>query len=279
VAFTLTANKTQAQINEPIDLSAQAPASSTVSSLKITLDGNGIIASCTSFSCFATWTVPSAGAQTSYTFRGTLTLANGHVQETTLTIPIVTTPVSSLIRITANRFMLKPNQLPNIHAIVQPEIRASRTDIYVNGNAVKTCSTTPHDCPYNDVLAGPIGTTFIVHAVVQTSDYLTYQSPSVTFVIAENDTPAISLLISPSPVRPGSTVHITLTAEDDDGIGQTQIIAADDGTVLKTCVGAAPCSLFTWVLATDPGAVETFIGRATDLKNAVSTTTASVRIE
>lgn len=275
--ITLTLDKTTAQSNERIQILAQAPASIGAKTITLSIDGVGEITTCNTFSCTDGWVVPNAGVQSSYTVRAVLTQENGGQQEAIKTVTIESMPVTELAQITSNRLVLKPNQFPNIRAIVDTELKPTKTEIVLDGMPVKVCSTTPTDCPYIEYLTGPIGTTYEIYASVLTSDALTYKSPTVTITIAENDTPLVLLEAGKANIFMGETVDIGISAEDDDGIDTMTI--SHNGTLLKTCYGPVPCSVVTGPWNVSAGTELTFTGTATDPKGGTTTAFTTVTVQ
>ncbi len=271
---TLTPDKTTAQANEQVFLLAETSYTGSIAQLTLFVEDQ-IITSCPAKSCSGTWVVPGSGVKSSYTLRAVLTSSGGMTFETKMTLPIVTEPLHASIQISADRTVIKPGQIPHIRSLINAGLSASVNEIYVDGAAVKACSVSPSDCRYDDYLTGDIGTTHQVYAIVTTPNSLKYKSHTITITIATNDTPIITLTSGLSEIRVGESVEITNTAQDDDGIAQTQILK--DGQVLKTCAGAVPCTVQTgpWMSA----GTLTFQGTASDLVGATSTAMTTVVVK
>ena len=174
----------------------------------------------------------------------------------------------------AERYVIRPNQQPSIRSLVTG-LSVTKNEIYVDGMAVKVCAT--YDCRYTDYLSGSVGATHTVYSIVTTPDALKYKSNTITMTIGANDTPAIAFTPSKTEILAGETVDLSLTASDDDGIKSVDIVK--DGETLKTCQGAAPCSVTTGPWNLPSGTVLTFEGRAYDLLSATATAMTTVKIK
>ena len=276
ISLVITTDRATAQINESIFVSVQTTSTVSIDTLELYAD-DGLLNTCRIASCTGTWSVPSAGVKSSYTFRAKLVTTDSRIVETTTSVAIVTTPVHASIQVTADRATIRPTQNPNIRVLINAGLVSTSTQILIDGISMKVCASTPGDCRYTDYLSGDVGTTHQISAVVTTPAGLQYKSNAFTISIADNDTPMITLASGISTVLAGQTVEITATAQDDDGIGQTRILK--DGQVLKTCLGAIPCTIITGPWNVAAGTVLTFEARVTDLLNAEGTAFTTVSVQ
>ena len=276
ISLIITTDRATAQINESVFISAQTTSTGGVDKLELYAD-DGLLNTCRIASCTGTWTVPSAGVKPSYVFRAKLVTMDARVIEATASVTVVTTPVHASIQVTADRATIRPTQNPNIRVLINAGLVSTSTQILIDGISMKVCASTPGDCRYTDYLSGGVGTTHQISAVVTTPAGLQYKSNAFTITIAANDTPMITLASGISTVLAGQAVEITATAQDDDGIGQTRILK--DGQVLKTCLGAVPCTVMTGPWNVAAGTVLTFEARVTDLLNAEGTAITTVSVQ
>jgi inhibitor of cysteine peptidase len=269
--YTLTASKTQAQALESVDLFASTNDTSPITKIEI-YAGDALYASCPSArSCSTTFTLPNVGLPDSYAFTAKFyTSANGVVDAHAST-QVVALPVNSAIILILDHAQLKPGQAAGIHVQLGAGLNASKIVINVDGSDLKTCSSSPSTCLYNDLLNGTLGSKYVVYAWVQNAQSLRYKSAPQTIPLATNDNPTLTLSASNASILPTEHVDITASASDSDGISSVQILK--DGAILKTCNGAAPCTVNAGPFNLAAGNTVSFTATAVDLLGA--TTTAS----
>lgn len=276
VGVTITPNKTEAQMNEVVDLLAETDYTGMVDRLDILVDGD-LYKSCSgSTSCATSWTVPNVGTASAYTITARLSALDDGTYEATAEITIVSQQMHSSINVILERETVKPNQAAAIKIQMEAGLNARQIEIYIDGQAKKVCISNPTICRYDDYIQGDLGTTHEVYARVETPSHLWYQSESKTLTIAENDTPRITVAVGQNEILPTATIDITVTANDDDGISYTELIK--DGVVLKHCIGAAPCTVYVGPYDLPSGSVVTFDAKAEDLTGLARTMTGAASI-
>ena len=268
--LTITPSKTEAQANENITLTAVTSYTGTIQKMEIHVNGDTYHTCNGAPSCTTSWTIPTAGTKSTYTYTVKLFTQNDGAFQATSMTTIVSEPIHASIQLTFDRSEIKPNQPAAIRSLVLQGLVASRNEIFVDGVAVKACTTNPGDCRFNDYIAGAVGSTHEVYAKVKTPAGLTYRSETKTLKISENDTPMISLTAGKGEIYANETVDITTTASDDDGISYVDI--SFEGQLLKHCIGAAPCTVFAGPFEGKPsGTILSFDAVAVDTKNATGT--------
>jgi len=272
--FTLTASKTQAQANESLDLLAETTYTAPITKIEIYV-GDLLYTTCDSArTCSMAFTLPGIGLPDAYAYTAKFYTSADGVIDAHASTQVVSLPVNEGILITLGHTQLRDGQAAGILVTLAPNtINASKIVINIDGLDRKTCSPDPQSCRYDDVLSGAVGTTHAVYARVQTPASLQYKSVTKTITMATNDTPTVELTSSNVSILPTETVDITATVSDGDGVSSVSI--SRDGTILKTCSGAVPCTVtvgpFTSLVA---GNQLTFEASGTDLLGATATTSA-----
>lgn len=263
VNLQLSSNSVRA--GDVITLTASSTVPSGVSKIELFFDGV-LIKSCAFSPCAGDTQVPLSGTKPQYEAKAVLTTLTASVVTKAVIVPIDTS-ASGLVSLKLGRSVVKPGQAAE--AIVQSDasIAVIRTDIFVNGDSIEACATASHECRWSDILPGSVSTTYDVYGRVTDSLGRKYDTVHKTITIGTNDSPMVTIQSAKTSIFVGETIDITASANDDDGITKIEIMK--DGAVLKTCNSAAPCTMTTgpWMAA---GSIS-FIGRATDTKNLVST--------
>jgi predicted secreted protein len=267
--FTLTPSKTQAQGNESVDLLASTNYPKPVTKIEIYV-GNSLFTSCDGArTCSMTYTLPTIGLPDSYAFTAKFYTSADGIIEATASTQVVSLPVNDGILLTLGHTQLRSGQPAGILVQLAAGLNASKIAINIDGTDTKSCTSNPQSCRYDDVLSGTNGTTHVVYAWVQTPQSLKYKSVSKTITIASNDNPTIDLSASNSLILPTETAQVTAAASDGDGIATVTI--SRNGTVLKTCNGAAPCTVTVGPFNLAAGSTVTFDASASDLIGATTT--------
>ena len=135
-----------------------------------------------------------------------------------------------------------------------------RTDIYKDNVSIRACASSIRQCRWSEQLTGAVGTVYDYYGKVTDTLGRTYLTPHKTVTIGSNDSPIVTVGIGKASIYKGETVDVTVSASDDDGI--TQIEVLKDFSVIKTCQSGAPCTIITgpWQEA----GTLVFSGRATD---------------
>ncbi len=272
--FTLTPSKTQAQPGESLDLLASTNYPSPVTKIEIWV-GNALFTSCDGArTCSTTFTLPTTGLPDSYAYTAKFfTSANGVIQADAST-QVVSLPENDGIILTLGHTQLRQGQPAGILVQLAAGLNATKIVVNIDGSDVKSCSSNPQSCQYNDVMSGDLNTAHQVYAWIQTPQSLRYKSVTKTVTIASNDNPTIDLSVSNSSILPTETTQVTASASDGDGVGSVTI--SRNGTVLKTCNGAAPCTVTVGPFNLASGSTVSFDASATDLIGATATTTGAM---
>src|SRR3989344_5645398 len=274
---TLTTNKPTAQANESVEVYASTNYVNGITAFDIYIDDQ-LYKTCQNIAtCSFSWTIPTAGTKSSYTYRAKLTTMSGETAEATTSTAIVSTPIHSFIQMSAERTTIRPNQASSLRSLMTDGFSVAKNEIYIDGVASKVCTATPNDCRYTDSITGAIGSSHSVYAIVTTGNALMYKSNTLTVTIGTNDTPAATLTPSKTAIYPNETVDMTLTASDDDGLASMDI--GKYGVTLKSCAGAAPCTVTTGPWNVPSGSVLSFEGRAYDMLHATATVMATVTVQ
>lgn len=256
--LALTVSKTTANAGDIETISATASDPSGIAKIEIFFDGV-LIQTCTTYSCSGETQIPLSGTKTSYEAKAVATALNATTQTKTVTIPI-NGGSSSLVTIAIGRAVIKTNQPAEVIIDADASIAVLRTDIYLDGDSVEACASAIRECRWSALLPGAVGTAYDVYGKVTDTLGRSYLTPHKTITIGTNDSPVATVLTGKSLIYAGETVDVTVTGSDDDGIVKLELL--QNGTVLKSCDGAAPCTMVTgpWNTA---GTIS-FYGRATD---------------
>lgn len=210
--------------------------------------------------------IPISGTKNSYEAKVIATALNTTTLTATVSAPVDNSP-SSLIKLMVGRSMMISGQAGEVVVQIDNSIIVLRTDIYIGGTNIKSCVTSSHECRWSDSLNGPVGKVFDVYAEVKDTIGRTYTTIHKSITIGETDSPVVTAIAGKSTIYTGETVDVSVSATDDDGVSSIEIL--QNGTVIKTCQGAAPCTTIIgpW------NSVQTISlsGRATDTKSVTST--------
>jgi hypothetical protein len=263
--IALSLSKTVAQAGDFITIIGTSTHPTGITSLKVFFD-DVLVKTCTASPCSGETQIPVSGTKTSYAVTVISTAVNATTQTSSATVTIDGT-MSTLVTIRVGRSVVKPGQAAEIIVESDASIAAIRTDIYIDDASIEACASSIRRCAWSDILPGGIGTTYNVYGKVTDNLGRTYLTAHKTITVGANDSPAVTILSGKSLIYPHETVDVTVTGSDDNGIAMTEILK--DGTVLKTCTSASPCTLVTgpW----DTIGFLTFVGRATDALGLVST--------
>lgn len=265
--FTVDLQSSKASVRggDTVGLTASSTPQSGISKIDMFFDGV-LIKTCTFSPCYSEAQVPVSGTKPQYEAKAVVTALNASVSTKTLTL-LLDTSASNLVALTVGRTVVKPGQAAEAIVTSDASIAVIRTDIFINGDSIEACATASHECRWSDILPGAVSSTYDVYGRVTDNLGRTYNTAHKTITIGTNDSPMVTAQSAKSLIFVGETIDITVTANDDDGITKIEIMK--DGAVLKTCNTAAPCTMTTGPWMTT-GSIS-FIGRATDTKNLVST--------
>jgi hypothetical protein len=276
LSVSISSNKSTAQPDESIDLLAQTDYTGSIAHLDIYANGT-LYNSCNySRLCSATWVVPHSGANPTTTFSAKLTTLDNRTAEASTSTTIVLHPYSPFIQLTIDRAVIKTDQTPNIRSLILQGLTVVKNEIYIDGISTKVCTTTPNDCRYTDYVNGLLGSTHEIYSIVTTPGGLAYKSASAYLTIGGNDTPAVTIASGISNINSGQTVDVTMSANDSNGIDHMQIW--NGSSLLKTCTGAAPCTVATGPWTLPSGSIISFTGVAFDMLGATGTAMTTVTI-
>ncbi|MCI0479518.1 hypothetical protein L0Y59_03155 [Candidatus Uhrbacteria bacterium] len=254
----LDVSKPVAQAGDIELITASGTHPSGVYRVDIFFDGQ-LIKSCAYAPCAGETVIPMSGTKPSYEATAVMTALD--TTTTTKTVPVtITTAVSDLAHVTLDRATIRQGQQAGAVVSVDASVAVLRIDIYVGGISDKACVDGARECRWSRVITDPVGTTLDVYGKVTDTIGRTYLTAHKTLTVSDNDTPVVTAASASSWIYEGEHVDVTVTASDDDGISTIEILK--DGAVIKTCIGAAPCTMTTgpWP---DAGTL-TFAGRATD---------------
>lgn len=269
-SLTITPNKTEAQANESVTLLAQTDYAGSIDKMEIYVNGNLYFSCSATLSCTTTWLIPTAGTANSYMYRVKLITMNQGSFEASSQTTIVDAPIHPSIQIQIDRTQIKPTSPASIRSVVLQGLVAAKNEIVIDGIARKVCTTNPGDCYFNDFIQGGIGSIHQVYSRVETPAGLKYKSETKTITIAENDTPMITLTSAKGEIYAYETVDVTTSVSDDDGVDFVEIWYG--GSVLKHCIGAAPCTATAGPFTGKPsGSILKFDAMAVDMLGATGT--------
>ncbi|MFH1078109.1 MAG: hypothetical protein V1745_02395 [Patescibacteria group bacterium] len=254
----LTASKPTARSGDVELLTASGTHPTGIYKIEVFFDG-GLVKTCTFTPCAAEAAIPTSGTKTSYEAKAIMTGLDNSTTTKTLAIPIVD-GVDGLVKATVDRAVIRTNQAAGVAVTIDASIAVLRTDIYIGGSSKAACASGIRECRWSAIITDPIGTVIDVYGKVTDTLGRTYTSAHSTITVSSNDSPVVTATPGKSLIYAGESVDVTVTGSDDDGITKLEILK--DGTVIKTCDNAAPCTLTTgpWPTA---GTLN-FAGRATD---------------
>lgn len=263
--IALSVSKSVAQAGDLLTVVGTSTHPSGITSVKIFFDGV-LVKTCTASPCSGESQIPVSGTKVSYVVSAVSMAVDGSTQSSVATVLIDGT-TSSLVTLQVGRSIVKPGQAAEIIVESDASIAAIRTDIYIDDASIEACASSIRRCAWSDILPGGVGTVYSVYGKVTDNLGRTYLTAHKTITVGANDSPAVTILSGKPLIYPHETVDITVTGSDDNGITMTEILK--DGTVLKTCMSASPCTLVTgpW----DAVGFLSFVGRATDALGLVST--------
>lgn len=274
VALTITKN--EAQKGEELSLSATYTGDKAVTSFTLTANDTTVKDCGAGATCSSSFTIPTVDTTEVYTFKAIVVTADGTISDSKTTA-VVSEQTLASIRVDIARLIMRQTQKANITVYPGSEINANEIRIYIDGSSKKLCPDVPSKCALETYIDGSIGSTHTVYATIKTPGDLMYKSETKTVTLAENDAPMITAEAGKISMSTTETADVTATAQDDDGIESIQI--SKDGTVLKTCSGAAPCTATAGPFNLSSGSVVSFdvtaidlLGQSATKENAVSVT-------
>lgn len=275
-SVSIQVSKSDAQANEVISITAETDYDGVITTLDI-FEGTTLIKECPSTNtCSVDFQIPLTGVADQYDFKAVVETADDGTFEDTTSINIVTeAPLSSIV-IDIARPVMREGQEPNITVRPGPDINANKIEIYIDDVSEKICTSAPLECKYTDYIEGGIGSVHTIYARVQTPGYAWYRSDTKTITISDNDAPQISAAAGKVSITTTETVDITASANDDDGIASVEILR--NGVTLKTCLGAAPCTVIVGPYDLPSGTVVSFDVVAIDLLGLPNTKTGATAV-
>ena len=264
-ALTIEPSKPTIQAGDVLGMTATLDPSISVQGINLYFD-DILVTNCHARSCYGEYPVPISGTKSSYTIKAVAATVQQGELTATKTLNVVST-ASNLVTTHVGQATILPNQAASVVITVEPSVNVVRTDITVDGTIIRSCASAIHQCQWSDYLSGGIGSTHQVYGVVSDNIGRTFTSDVKTIIIGANDTPSITVAAAKPTIYVGETIDITVFASDNDGIASIEIMK--DGSVIKTCQGAAPCTATTGPWSTI-GTI-TFSGRATDTKSITGT--------
>ena len=265
--LTFSVSKTTAQAGDVLTLIASYEGKIPLSKFELFFNGQ-LVKTCTAASCSSEAVVPLSGTQPKYVAESRVTLQTNEVLSKTMEIQIQSDG-SNLVQIQVGQSIIASGQAASAIAEADPSIAVSRIDISVDGTFVKGCATGSRQCQWSDYLSGANSSSHPVFAKVLDTLGRVYTSKTINITIGTNDQPGVKVLPALSKIYVGETVEVTVTATDADGVASIELL--HNGTLLKKCDSAQPCTARTgpW---NSVGTVS-FDGRATDVKGNVGTST------
>lgn len=264
--LTFTASQPSIQGNDVLTLNASIPS---IEPQKLELFFDGVLVnSCHTNFCSGSLTIPISGLKAYYIAEARATTITGQVISQTITLPVHAT-YSSMVHISVGQAQILPTQLASALEIVDSGLYG-RMDIVVDGVDAHGCRIGTHSCQWTDYLTGGVGSVHNIFGVLSDGLGRQYRSADAYITLVDHETPQVVIQPAKTIIYSGEKVDETVTASDSYGIVSMDILK--DGVVLKHCEGDAPCTLATgpWTTSSSP---LTFVGRATDAKGYVSTST------
>jgi len=264
---TLTFSSSQNSVRggDTITLTAMSLDPIGVQKIELFFDGT-LIQTCPSKSCSGETQIPLSGTKPSYVAETRVTKNNLQVENQTLTLAVTTGP-SNLVHLHLGKSQIMTGQTGSATVQTDSALNILRTDIFVDNTNVKGCGKGLTTCQWSDYLNGAVSSTHPVYAIVTDTIGRTYQSTTQTITISTLSSPSITISPAKSQIYVGESVDVTVFASDDNGV--TSIDVMKDGTILKHCVGGAPCTATTgpW----NSAGILNFSGQATNAQNVVGT--------
>ncbi|MEK7655058.1 MAG: hypothetical protein AAB386_00020 [Patescibacteria group bacterium] len=254
----LSVSKATVRAGDTETLTAVATSTSGISKIDLFFDGV-LIQSCNSSSCVGDVIIPISGTKSLYTAEAKAYAVDSTIKTQTVLVALDNSS-SGLASITIDRAIIRQNQSAGITVDADVSIAILRTDIYKDNVSIRACASSIRQCRWSEQLTGAVGTVYDYYGKVTDTLGRTYLTPHKTVTIGSNDSPIVTVGIGKASIYKGETVDVTVSASDDDGI--TQIEVLKDFSVIKTCQSGAPCTIITgpWQEA----GTLVFSGRATD---------------
>jgi len=240
-SLEFTASDTTVHGGDVVTLYVEASHPTGIREIKIFFDGI-LSKNCTTSICSDEVTIPLSGTKDAYEAKAIASAIDGTPIEKTLLLT-VNGDSSSLAMITLGRSKIRSGDIAEVIIDADVSIAVLRTDIYLDHTSIEACASAIRQCRWSDILTGDIGTVYLVYGIVKDTLGRNYKTQEKTITISDNDSPTVSILAGKEEIYVGETVDVTVNASDDDGIATIEILR--DETVLKTCTGAAPCTLVT----------------------------------
>lgn len=261
--ITLTATKLEAQAGETIKVSASTTAINP-KLIRLSIDGE-LLLECSSKSlCYSDYTIPNSGTASTYDLTASVTMQDETTATTTKTLSIVTVQTLDTISLTISKSIIRPAQIVDITVDPKGTINARDITILVGTSEVKRCENNPLTCKFSNTITGSSGTSQTVYAIITSVAGLKYQTVKKTISIASNDSPSVTITTGKTSLYKTETAEVSVTASDDDGIKSMSVMQGN--TVLKTCLGPAPCTAIVGPFPTfSSGDSLRYYGIATDL--------------
>ena len=258
----ISTSVTEAQRGQAFTVTMTQKNEATAESFALSANGEEI-ATCTNTKvCLANFTVPLSDAAESYAFEGVMVL-DGVSYTASTTVPVISEQVLNSIIFTIAKTVIRETETTDVTVRPGTEINAKEIRIYVDNISTKACDGSPSECVYKNYLSGGIGSVHEIYATIKTPTNEMYRTVTKTITVSDNDAPAITFEVGKSSMLASETTNVTATADDNDGIATVQILQND--TVIKSCNGAAPCSVDVGPYTDLAGSSVSYTVIATDL--------------
>lgn len=276
-SVSISVNKTEAQKGQIVYVSASTTYAGAVQ--KITLTANGLpVRECAqAITCSGEYGIPKIDTAAAYTFKAVMTPESGEAVSVETNVSVVSEQTLDSIQVIIAKSVMRQNQNTNITVRSGAEINADEIRIYIDDTSKKFCSGAPVECKYTGTIIGDIGSSHQVYAKIKTPGDQMYRSVVKTVTLAENDSPEVTVNIGKSAIYSTETVDITASASDDDGVATVRILQND--TVIKTCQGAAPCTVLVGPFNLPTGSTVSFDVSATDALGQTTTMEDAVDVQ
>ncbi len=244
-----------AQIGQRFTINTGAEKSGSLAEIKISVN-NTLLQTCNNAACAVEYQIPTSNSTSTYTINTSFRWITG---ETYLATKVVTLqPGISGVTLDIPRPEVRPGDQREVVVYLDPSVNAFNTTIILNGTIVKSC-TQQRECRYSEGESNPIGTIYPVYAEITDQLGNVLRSETATISVVANAKPLVTVSPEKYLIYKGETLLVTVTAQDDDGIANTQIYLGDE--LLKQCASQS-CSVQAgpW---TESKQIQ-FTGKATD---------------
>ncbi|HPN14984.1 MAG TPA: hypothetical protein PLF71_02610 [bacterium] len=263
IQIALSASQNTIKINDVITFTASAQYSASIKEIRIYFDNNLVTACQNANVCSGDFAMPSVLDKETYQVKTEVTALDTTKETKTLDLARAsTTEPDSEVTISVDREVIEPGQTTGITVQADETVDVKEIIIYVDDVAKKGCNYLGRSCKWSQIFDGPLGTEFNTYGLVTSVSGVTYRTQTKTITLAANSIPYVTIETGKTYILKGESMEAVVSASDEDGIQSIEILDSQKN-VLKTCSGAAPCTLSTGPWVTE--GMVTLWGRATDV--------------